>query len=103
MNGVNADSNVNADTAKSVGEKMLASVNGTLTIDYSFKRSAQTITIASKSSVKIEYKYKLTLISGRALHISHSSFRLPIYVKAATKATEATKARCTMGKAYTRG
>ena len=61
MNGVNADSNVNADTAKSVGEKMLVSVKGTLTIDNSFKRSAQTVTIASKSSVKIEYKYKLTL------------------------------------------
>ena len=100
MNGVNTDSNVNADTAKSVGEKMLASVKGTLTIDYSFKRSAQTVTIASKSSVKIEYKYKLTLIAGRALHISHSSFRLPIYVKAATKAIIS---RCTMGKAYTRG
>ena len=54
MNGVNADNNVNADTAKSVGEKILSSMNGTLVTDYSFKRSAQAITMASKSSVKID-------------------------------------------------
>ena len=28
MNGVNADNNVNPDTAKSVGEKILSSMNG---------------------------------------------------------------------------
>ena len=54
MNGVNADNNVNADTAKSVGEKILSSMNGTLVTDYSFKRSAEAITMASKSSVKID-------------------------------------------------
>ena len=54
MNGVNADSNVNADTAKIVGEKILSSMNGTLATDYSFKRSAQAVTMASKSSVKID-------------------------------------------------
>ena len=54
MNGVNADNNVNADTAKSVGGKFLLSMNGTLVTDYSFKRSAQAITMASKSSVKID-------------------------------------------------
>ena len=40
MNRVNADRNVNADTAKSVGEKILSSMNGTLVTDNSFKRSA---------------------------------------------------------------
>lgn len=37
MNGVNTDRNVNADTAKIVGEKILSSMNGTLATDYSFK------------------------------------------------------------------
>ena len=53
MNGVNAHSNANADTAKSVGEKILSSMNGKLATDYSFKRSAQAVTMASKSSLKI--------------------------------------------------
>ena len=34
MNGVNADNNVNADTAKSVREKILSLMNGTLVTDY---------------------------------------------------------------------
>lgn len=53
MNGVNADSSVNADEAKCVGEKILSSMNGKSPTDYTFKRSAQAITMASKSSVKI--------------------------------------------------
>jgi len=53
MNGVNADNN-DADTAKGVREKILSSMNGTLVTDYSSKRSAQAITMASKSSVKID-------------------------------------------------
>ena len=51
-NGLNAD--VNADTTKSVREKILSSMNGTLVTDYSFKQSAQAITMAWKSSVKID-------------------------------------------------
>jgi len=54
MNGVDADNNVNADTAKIVGGKILLSMNGTLVTNYSFKPSAQAITMASKSSVKID-------------------------------------------------
>ena len=53
MNGVNADSSVNADTANSVGEKILSSMNGMLVTDYFFKRGAQAVTVVSKSSVKI--------------------------------------------------
>ena len=52
MNGVNADSNVNADRAKSVRET-LSLTNGKLATDYSFKRSAQAVTMTSKYSVKI--------------------------------------------------
>ena len=50
----NADSNVNADTAKSVGEKILLTMNGMLATDYSFKRSAHAVTMVSKSSAKID-------------------------------------------------
>ena len=39
--------------AKSVGEKILSLMNGKLATDYSFKQSAQAVTMASKSSVKI--------------------------------------------------
>ena len=53
MNGVNADSSVNADTANSVAEKILSSMNGMLVTDYLFKRGAQAVTVVSKSSVKI--------------------------------------------------
>ena len=48
MNGVNADSSVNADEAKCVGEKILSSMNGKSPTDYTFKRSAQAITMALK-------------------------------------------------------
>ena len=44
----------NADTAKSVGENILSSMNGKCATDYSFKRSAQAVTMVSKSSVKID-------------------------------------------------
>ena len=54
MNGVNSNRSINADTAKSVGEKIPSSMNGTLATDYSFKRSAQAVTMTLKSSVKID-------------------------------------------------
>ena len=47
LNGVNADSNVNADTAKSFGEKILSSMNGMLATDYSFKKRTQEVTMTS--------------------------------------------------------
>ena len=53
MNGVNADSSVNADTANSVAEKILSSMNGMLVTDYLFKRGAQAVIVVSKASVKI--------------------------------------------------
>ena len=53
MNAVTADSNINADTTKGVGEEILSSMNGMLATDYPLKRSAQAITMISKSSVKI--------------------------------------------------
>ena len=50
LNGVNADSNVDPDTTKNVGEKILLSMNG---INYSFRISVQEVTMALKSSMKI--------------------------------------------------
>ena len=37
LNGANADSNVNAEKTKSVGEKILLSMNGMLAPNYSFR------------------------------------------------------------------
>ncbi|KAK3705553.1 hypothetical protein QZH41_000251 [Actinostola sp. cb2023] len=53
MNGVNADSSVNVDTAKVIGEKILTSMTGQFPSEYTFKRSAQVTTLASKSAVRI--------------------------------------------------
>ncbi|KAK3732868.1 hypothetical protein QZH41_002222 [Actinostola sp. cb2023] len=53
MNGVNADSSVNVD-AKVIGEKVLLSMTGKLSADYSFKKSAQAVTLASKSTVGVD-------------------------------------------------
>ena len=53
LNCVNANSSVNADTAKSLGEKILSSMNVMLATDYSFKRSTQEVTYGIKSSMKI--------------------------------------------------
>ena len=56
MTGVNADSNVNVDAAPEVGTKILESMTGKSVCSYSFSRCAQTITMASKSSLTIGYE-----------------------------------------------
>ena len=79
MNRVNADRNVNADTAKSVGEKILSSMNGMLATDNSFKRSSLVVTMASKSFVKIDNdQVHLSLkfyFSGSSSPVIISSFK----------------------------
>ena len=54
MNDVNACSAVNVDTAKVIGERILLSVVGQAAANYTFKRSAQAVTLGSKSSVRID-------------------------------------------------
>lgn len=54
MTGVNADNAVNVDRARAVGEKILSSMIGKSATDYTFKRSSQAVTLAAKSSVRIE-------------------------------------------------
>lgn len=54
MNGVNADNSVNVDNAKVIGEKILTSMTGKPVGEYSFKKNAQAVTLASKSKVGID-------------------------------------------------
>ena len=52
--GVHAHSTVNVDTAKVVGNAILASMEGTTAADFTFKRSDQVVTLDSKAAVKID-------------------------------------------------
>ena len=52
--GVHAHSTVNVDTAKSVGNAILASMEGTTAVDFTFKRSDQVVALDTKSAVKID-------------------------------------------------
>jgi len=52
MNGIEANSNVNVDTARSVGEKILSSMKMKTAIEYTVTRNAQGVTTASKLSIK---------------------------------------------------
>ena len=54
MTGVNADNTVNVDHARAIGEKILSSMTGKSATDCTFKRSCQAVTLAAKSSVRIE-------------------------------------------------
>ena len=54
MTGVNADNAVNVDRVRAIGEEILSSMTGKSATDYTFKRSSQAVTLAAKSSVRIE-------------------------------------------------
>ena len=54
MNGVNAGNAVNVDTVKAIRERMLLSMVGQVTANYTFKRNAQAVTLGSKSSIRID-------------------------------------------------
>ena len=54
MTGVNADNAANVDHARAVGEKTLSSMTGKSATDYTFKCSSQAVTLAAKSSVRIQ-------------------------------------------------
>ena len=54
MMGVNADNAVNVDSARAIGRKILSSMTGKSATDYTFKRSSQAVTLAAKSSERIE-------------------------------------------------
>ncbi|KAJ7379097.1 carbohydrate binding [Desmophyllum pertusum] len=50
---VHGDSAVNVDKARIIGEKVIASMTGRSATEYSFKKSAQAITLANKSAVRM--------------------------------------------------
>ena len=54
MNGVHADSSVNVENAKEIGQTILESMTGKSAVEFKFKRSNQVITLSTKSSVKID-------------------------------------------------
>ena len=54
MTAVNADNAVNFYRARAFGEKILSSMTGKSATDYTFKRSSQAVTLAAKSSERIE-------------------------------------------------
>jgi hypothetical protein len=51
--GVTAHAAVNCDTAKHVGEQIVQSMTGKKVVDYTFRKKSQSITMNTKSSVKI--------------------------------------------------
>ena len=54
MNGVHANDTVNVDDAKDIGQGILMSMTGKFVTEFAFKRSNQAVTLATKSSVKID-------------------------------------------------
>ena len=52
--GVHASITVNIDAAKDVGNAILASMEGASAAEYTFKRKNQTVTLDTKSEVKID-------------------------------------------------
>ena len=54
MTGVNAEESVDVHEARAKGEKILATIAGQPVNTYSFKRKDQSITLAARSSVKID-------------------------------------------------
>lgn len=51
---VMADRSVNADNAKEVGDKIIKSIKSRTLLDFCFKRKDQIVTMASKTSLKID-------------------------------------------------
>ena len=54
MTGIHADSLVNVDKARDVGQSILSSMTGQSPAEYSFRKSNQAITFSAKSSVKVD-------------------------------------------------
>ena len=54
INGVNAEDKVDVDKAREKGEKILSSMLKKSVVEYSFKRKEQSVTLAAKSSIKID-------------------------------------------------
>ena len=80
MNGVYADSSVNVDEARKIGEKVLTSMTGKTITEYTFKKNEQAITLASKCAIKIDNEQVQVdpqLLFQRLLLAANSSEDLP--------------------------
>ena len=77
--GVHVHSTVNVDTAVAVGNTILESMNGKKPTEYTFTRKSQAITLASKTSVKIDgeqIQIDPQLLFQRLVTVMHSSDEL---------------------------
>ena len=54
MTGVHAESSVNVEKAREVGQSILDSMTGKAATEYSFTKSNQAITFSAKSSIKVD-------------------------------------------------
>lgn len=54
MNGVRANYTVKVDDSKDIGQGILASMTGNVVKEFAFKQSNQAVTLAAKSSVKLD-------------------------------------------------
>ena len=52
--GALADNRVNVDSAKNIGELIIADMEGKAVIDYTFKKKNQAVTLGSKQNVKVD-------------------------------------------------
>ena len=52
--GALADNRVNVDSAKNIGELIIADMEGKAVIDYTFKKKNQAVTLCSKQNVKVD-------------------------------------------------
>jgi hypothetical protein len=56
ITGVKAHTNVNVHDAKTVGDKIMVSLEGQKVTDYTFKRSLQAVIMDANASVKMRYE-----------------------------------------------
>ena len=77
--GLHAHSTVNVDTALTVGNTILESMNGKKSTEYTFTKKSQAVTLATKSSVKIDgeqVQIDPQLLFQRLITVMHSSDEL---------------------------
>ena len=86
MNGVHADSSVNVENAKEIGQTILESMTGKSAVEFKFKRSNQVITLSTKSSVKIDGEkiqvdpqllFQRLIIASKSLDDLKAMFQIP--------------------------
>ena len=78
--GAVADSKVDADDAKAIGQKIIGDMEGQNVVNFTFKRAQQAITMGSKSNVKVggeEISINPQLLFQRLISVSDDSLDDP--------------------------